>query len=98
MPKDITKIKQIRLIASDFNDVNSKVLTHNQYCNNSDCPIYRALKRQGVDLRAVGREFVLLNYIREHNSSIEIKGQYEDVERCRLSLVNGAKYAVIKAN
>ncbi len=98
MIKDITKIKQIRLIATDFNDVNSKVLTHRQYCNNTDCPIYRALKRQGVSLRAVGKEFVILNYMREHNSAIEIKGQYEEVERCRKTISNGAKYAIIKAN
>lgn len=91
MPKDITEIKQIRLIASDFNDVNSMERTRLQYRSNYCCPLANAFRRMGYnDINVGGFSATISGII------IIIDFNDTDLEKCRLSLVNGAKYAIVK--
>ena len=89
-------MKQIRLIASDFDSLDDYRVFDRQYADIFNCPIARALKRRypGIKWR-VGpsratdtlAETVIFRF----------NGSHERVTDCAYRIKHGAKYAIIKA-
>lgn len=77
----------IRLIPSDFDTLTQSCGASGtrQFINNRDCPIYRACKRLGMDVRDVYTYGIEFN----DGTSLGIKGDIDDVERCRKNLLKG---------
>lgn len=66
-----------------------------QYCNPEDCPVARALIRQGFEYDAVGVNTVFVDY-EDVSIRLRFDGTLKNVERCREELLAGAKEAYIE--
>ena len=87
-------MKQIKLLSSDFDSLSHDVfLQSDQFSSNRDCPIARAIKRIANDPESV---WVCTFSVEFDKTSICIEGNYNEVDRCRESLENGSKFAIIK--
>jgi hypothetical protein len=79
----------IRLIPSDFDSLTQSCLAHPegtfQFSKSNDCPIYRACKRLGMNVKSV---YTTVIYFWD-GTFIGIQGWSTDVERCRLLLLEG---------
>ena len=95
MPKDITKIKQIRLVTSDFNNVNDIDKTRQQYISGITCPIANSLTRQGFkDFYVISDR--VLSHTHLGKTLLKISGTWVKVREASIKISKGAKYAIIK--
>lgn len=82
-------MKQIRLVAEDFNSLNR--LTKEEHEDIYDCPIARALRSKFKKKICVGSTIVFIGWVQ-----YRIDGYYDSVDKAREKLKKGAKYAIIK--
>ena len=92
MPKDVTKI---RLVTSDFNNVNDIDKTHQQYISGYNCPIANSLKRQGFTDFYISPDKVL-SHTHLGKTLLKISGTWVKVREASIKISKGAKYAIIK--
>lgn len=90
-------MKQIRLIAEDFDTLNvNSPLFSAQYESPSDCPIARASKRMGLFKKPSVAPYSIKEYDASQNRR-EIIGNFDEIVRIAKELKSGkVKYGVVK--
>lgn len=84
-------VKQIRLKRHHFNNVDDFEISEGQFCQSRDCPVFRALKEQGINVKSVDPTSITLI----NDDRLFFDGGYNNVEACRKRLLDGAKYVII---
>lgn len=96
--KDLKSMKNIKLIAEDFETINSEEnkgdLVMN-YLRPKSCPIANALKRMGYK-SSVGATFINIWDGRKVLATLTINGDYSEVNKIYKNISNGSEYGLIE--
>lgn len=85
-------ITEIPLTKRCWMDINSDGVSVQQYASKHHCPIRIALKLLGIPVAYVEMDAI----IQMTGNKLQIKGSWEQVERCRQELLDGADAAYIQ--